>query len=367
MTSVLSTQTIGFNSPLHPQRAAAVATPSPPVATVDDRSVLHVLRDVKFPFVLQSSRATYIAYEHLASGNGGYIFRIDVCFVAKLVPFMELSGDETFILTQVHNPHLLHAIDHGIVKLSTAPSSTAPSSPYFYFFILPCMSATLQYLPMHTVSFAQRIQWIRQLYCGLRALHLHKHVHGDIHPKNVLLSPRNEMVWCDFNLSYGYDEPLTQTYQISTPPYCSPLSLLNNGYITDVDEQRLLLTHIGEKVEDRKHEKCDIFAFGQLCTYLLTSSTCNNTSFLCGKNLVDVRGYIANTFAFAKEGDQYLVTYISKCFELLHLHAQIQQYLTCFPSSTLCVSSLFSLLRDSLRLRQADRASLLQFEFVLGW
>jgi serine/threonine protein kinase len=321
-------------------------------------SALDLLQSVKLPLVFTTLRATYVAHEMLARGNGGYVFRISNHLVVKVIPHVELSADELYILTNLHSAHLLHAVDHGLILLHLSSQLR-----YFYFFILPYHPQVLQQISFAHTHFTQRIQYIRHIYSGLMHLNHHSFVHGDLHPKNVMISHVDQALLIDFNLSYNIHDNLVKSCPVSTLPFCSPLSLINNGWVKNAQLRQQLLLDLKETLADRTHAKCDLFAFAQLVSWILF----DGDSFLIGSSLQDIDTYVANTVVFAQQGDSYLMKYISSRFVSFDIHAKVNEYLCVYPHSSLRVSMLFDILYKSLKACQSERGQLPDFDFILSW
>jgi len=316
------------------------------------------LKKLPLPYSILSSRGSYVLQSILAYGSGGYVFKSHDNSAIKIVPFEELSADELFILTNIHHPNLIHAFDHGIVRL---PLSVAQ---YYYFFALPLAPHTMQNISIKDVSFAQKIHWIQDLYCGLRFLHEHSYVHGDIHPKNVLINSRNQAQFTDFNLSYNVADYKTATSQICTPPFCSPLSLVNNEWVKDPLQAQAIQLHCDENIKRRLHDKCDLFAFGQLMTWILFSGD----SFLMGSGGIDdIDSYVCNMIQFVSDEQQTLVTYLQQTIVKHHLHEQLLSY-GMYNHSTQCtVQSIVEIMYKTLRVKQHDRMSIYELDCILSW
>ena len=136
------------------------------------------------------------------------------------------------------------------------------------------------------------IKWIKQILHGLLKLKQYRFVHGDIHPKNILLfeshlSDSNikdvmhtqscNVKLCDFNLSHFVPQDPTedqledmQAVNTCTFPFISPFGLIYNDYVP----KRSKLHHTIEKVSKEMYSNrdlfaCDVFAFGLLITHIL--------------------------------------------------------------------------------------------------
>jgi hypothetical protein len=189
---------------------------------------------------------------------------------------------------------------------------------------------------------------------------------------------------CDFNLSYSPLETAMKHCETCTVPFCSPLSLINNGYLltdeckqvfdatSSSDKSKLVLEYkpgkilmdisIGEKIEHREQQKCDVFAFGQLITYILF----NQKSFCMGTDMLDASGYVMNMIEYAKQGEQYLYTYLHNQLHVYQIQESIQVY-SSTTSTSLTIQSLFDVLVGCLRLKQSNRFYLTQLDCISSW
>ena len=345
-----------------------------------------VMPSFVLPLSINSSRASYTLRYKIGSGSTSEVFATDCGHAVKLVEFTATSAEEYHILTNFNHPNLIHAFDHGITKIFCFQDDKQQQvAPVFYFyFVMRCSTTSMLSFSVRQSPFFLRIKYIKDIYRGLRFLINNHHIHGDIHPKNILMMQNGDCMLCDFNLSYSPLDVSVKFCETSTVPFCSPLSLINNGYLlTDeckqqfdqctTDQKKQMVYQykpgktmmdiaLNEKIDVRDQQKCDVFAFGQLMTYILF----NEKSFCMGSDMSDAAGYISNLIEFCKQGEQMLYTYLNNCLHVYQISESIQVY-SSTTSTSLNVSTLFNVLVGCLRLKQADRFFLHQLDCILSW
>jgi len=326
-------------------------------------------QEIALPFTVQSIGATYICRSKIGTGATGDIYKTDCNHALKLIPCSSISPEEMYILTNVHHAHIIRALDFGVTqaKLSTTKPGYRPF--YYNFFVMPLGVQTLYEMDLNIVPFAQRIKWIRQIYSALRHLYTLGHIHGDIHPKNVLLMPNDDVVLIDFNLSYHIMDEDVSKSPTSTVPFCSPLSLLASSKPETNKMYTKLLKGCTEPIGLKDQLKCDSFAFAQLVTYILF----NGESFMHPVHTIDtvvfIEQYTANMVAYNSLGSQYVYDYLQAMFEKYRIGDQLLFYCSnCCTSLNLL--GLFHLLINCLRFKQSDRMMIglaPMLDVILSW
>lgn len=265
-----------------------------------------MLKDLPFPppFTLKGLIRTYKIVEKFRQGSCGAIYKTSCGLIVKVIPEELYSHEEFEIVTSISHPNMMHAIDVGKISLHNNKDQDTKQQD-FVFYVMPMVIKSLEDMSRDNdlvhVSCHQKLVWVFELLDALIYLSNSGYIHGDIHPKNVLLhitpSFQSKLVFCDFNLSHNIKtmnewikflnendkhdnlSSFQKQFRTSTPPFSSPLSLYNNEYWRNKsDFDYLNKITKGDTPQDEDLCLSDVFAFAQLVTYILF----NGDSFLGG-------------------------------------------------------------------------------------
>lgn len=148
-----------------------------------------------------------------------------------------LHSEEGFPITSLREIHILRQFDHpNIVKLHEVISSS--SSFYLVLELVEHdLKGIMQTHGLFTISEVKTI--MRQLFCGVGALHKRYIMHRDLKPSNLLLTNTGVVKIADFGLAtrFGAQRPYTAT--VVTLWYRAPELLLSgsdaNDYGPEID------------------------------------------------------------------------------------------------------------------------------------
>lgn len=269
-----------------------------------------MFKDLPFPppFTLKGLIRKYKIVEKFKQGSCGSIYKTSCGLIVKVIPEELYSQEEFEIVTSISHPNMMHAIDVGKINLQDQDNKQQD----FVFYVMPMVIKSLEDMSgdndLVHVSCHQKLVWVFELLDALIYLSNSGYIHGDIHPKNVLLhitpSFQCKLVFCDFNLSHKIqtmnewikflDEhdnlsSFQKQFRTSTPPFSSPLSLYNNEYWRNKSDFNYLnVITKGDVPHNEDLCLSDVFAFAQLATYILF----NGDSFLGGYEIDSITGLV---------------------------------------------------------------------------
>jgi len=102
------------------------------------------------------------------------------------------------------------------------------------------------------------VPFMRDLTDGIRVIHTHGRIHGDLSPNNILMTKHRFWI-CDLGSSCTSSMKYRESG--TTYPVSSPEQIINLSY-----------DHRGQRQQPLPSTSCDVWSFGCLCNYLLTGS-----------------------------------------------------------------------------------------------
>jgi serine/threonine protein kinase len=339
------------------------------------------------PLTINTSRYQYTCVQKLGSGMYGSVFLTQCKRAVKLIEKSIVPLDEFKIVIEVpEHPNLVHAIDSGVHVMYEIPRDGKPPKPVIYhFYVMEVAYCSMLSLSINIINLRDKIRCIKDIYSALLHMKRHGYFHGDIHPKNILLTSRSFQL-CDFSLSlkYASSKQKLQDAVTSTIPFACPLAVIDNEYMFTPEYYKYLQTTKDEllkpfefvpekdlieaacecKYTDKDMLACDVFAFAQLITYILFDAK----SFLCGKTIFCTKTIIEQYVLYAREGQAFLDNYMKTSVESTYLEAQVSLYLQQIdPKSSFNVETLTNLLNNTLCMNPAKRWCLEEMSEILEW
>ena len=312
----------------------------------------------------------FVCCKVLGVGSGGSVYETECGHAVKVVHSVYAVDEEADVLCNLHHPGLLHALHHGTMVLMTLDGK--PVSFSYFVFPMAIGSLVMPRKMLQAIPFATKIGWIKQLYYALCALQDHGYLHGDLHPKNVLWWDQATVKLCDFGLSFKHSANPTNVddrvgeHYTCTFPFCSPLALLANEVHKagmkpeDAQEFAAYVESVsGVSSPQRDQRKCDMFAFGQLISYLLFAGE----HFLRGDLNVAVENILCEFVDFVAEPDEYFEcwwAYVSTKYDL-------EKSCKLYGNLNVTVNDIRNVICGLTQLRESFRFSLDDLECVACW
>ena len=317
------------------------------------------------PFTLQSKKSSYVCVKEINKGSCGVIFQTRCGHAIKLITEENCSYEELYIMNKVQHPNLMHAIDYSCVWIHFDHDD---SHVLYYFIVMPFADSVLYSMPLVSVPFIRKLEWIKDLYCALCTLDNHQYTHGDVHPKNILII-NNRAILTDFNLSVSklrqYSEHELRSLRCCTLPFIDPLSLVQNGFLDFRPEDATLIELATNKPCWRRCvSKADIFAFGQLMCFILF----NHHVFLWPSKKTSVDKIVDQHVQYVNDGPSFFQEYFKtqSCYH--NIENVIQEYnKDCETSGSLTLASLSYVLQGCLNPDENLRFTLDDIHSILDW
>ena len=339
------------------------------------------------PLTINSSRYQYTCVQKIGSGVYGMVFLTQCKRAVKMIEKSMVPLDEFRIVIEVpEHPNLVHAIDSGVhVMYETYRADKPPRPVVYHFYVMEVAYCSMLNLSINIINLRDKLRCVKDIYSALLHMKRHGYFHGDIHPKNILLTSRGFQL-CDFSLSlkYNSNKQKLQDAVTSTIPFACPLAVIDNEYFFTPEYYKYLQTTTDEVIKpfeflpekdiieaacERKYTEkdmlaCDVFAFAQLITYLIFDTK----SFLCGQTIFCTKTILEQYVKYAREGQAYLDPYIQHSIENNYLEAQVTLYLQQIePTSSFNTKTLTELLNHTLCMNPAKRWSLEEMSGILSW
>ncbi len=236
---------------------------------------------IKLKFKSVMKIGDYVVVERIGYGSTSSVFKVkkDEDFYAmKCVTseYFPSANEESKFLQTVKHPNIIPVKQIFMFKNENNEDRFCIVFPLAELNLNDIKSRIWSLVPIE-----KRWEWFLNLLDGLIEMKKYGYFHGDIHPKNILIT-KGKAMWCDFGLSCKYKQGVRYSY--GSFPYCSPAAFLQNGWfhVPSTDPQDLLnITHAGQVltlchegrliiplIEEETPYEGDVFSLGLLLSYL---------------------------------------------------------------------------------------------------